>query len=351
MALRVRLEAQVAGRAPARLIKFFCRRAAPFLPAIVGAAVLALGMAPVAKAQNDAESGLSDAALAEAYKPELHFYHDINTPARADFEPRTVQLLVDVPGTMLVTAAGSIYAPTIKKLAENPQAGNYLDLPGTPASPGQDYANAYLGQLAGNPDGYPITAYARVVRNAEASGKTVVQYWFSYYSNNWYNTHEGDWEMVEVILGADLAPESVAYSQHGNALTRSWSGPGLRKNGSHPKVYVARGSHANYFEPGAHYLGGARDPWGRADISGDASVAIPVLELDWAADAQGWMRYAGLWGQKGEPGWVQAESGPPGPAFQGLAWERPVSWAGPSGSSSALGDILGQLIGLMLLSQ
>ena len=50
-------------------------------------------------------------------------------------------------------------------------------------------------------------------------------------------------------------PTRVGYSQHEGAEEAAWTSPKLQRvDGTHPVVYPAAGSHANYFAP-ALYLG------------------------------------------------------------------------------------------------
>lgn len=267
--------------------------------------------------------------LAERFKPELHFPHDIENPDRSDFEPRAVNLMVDIPGTRLITPSGSIENPALRTMADNPGADNYLDLGGHPFSPGfLDYSYPYLQQVAAG--GYPVTAYSRVVPNAEGSGKTVIQYWLCYYFNNWFNNHEGDWEMVQVILNTDFQPEAAVDSQHGSAFIKYWDEAGLEKTGEHPRVYVAEGSHANYFGSG---ILGRHYHEGRLDGTGDLSTALPVVEMNGLAGENGWIDYQGHWGQQKVWYWPLVNSGPPGPRFQpanpangASPWDKPLTW-------------------------
>lgn len=88
-------------------------------------------------------------------------------------------------------------------------------------------------------------------------GYLVLQYWFFYAFNSWgaysfgWNTHEGDWESITLFLDPiTQVPIYVAYSAHhnkGDEVRKRWEE--IRKTGTHPNVFVALGSHANYFEP------------------------------------------------------------------------------------------------------
>jgi hypothetical protein len=53
-----------------------------------------------------------------------------------------------------------------------------------------------------------------------------------------------------VRLDEDDNPTGVFYSSHEGGETADWED--IEHEGDHPVVYPARGSHANYFEPGRH---------------------------------------------------------------------------------------------------
>ncbi len=53
--------------------------------------------------------------------------------------------------------------------------------------------------------GLPVTVYAHVAR--DEMGRVTLQHWALYFYNDWFNKHEGDWEMVQVMLGADDQPD------------------------------------------------------------------------------------------------------------------------------------------------
>ena len=101
----------------------------------------------------------------------------------------------------------------------------------------------------GLPAAGPPTVYARRV-----PGGRVIQYWLFYRDNPHdrgivrTGRHEGDWELVQVALDAERRPESVLASQHSGAEACPWSA--VQREGTHPVVYVANGSHAGYFRPG-----------------------------------------------------------------------------------------------------
>lgn len=109
-------------------------------------------------------------------------------------------------------------------------------------------------------DSQPVY-YGRVVNEVdnEANQWTILQYHFFYAFNDWrlaangVNHHEGDWEMVAVYLKNDV-PYSVLFSQHGAGNIEKWDAvrvavDKLGNATTHPVVYVALGSHANYSRP------------------------------------------------------------------------------------------------------
>jgi hypothetical protein len=125
--------------------------------------------------------------------------------------------------------------------------------------------------------------YGRVVRTAT---RVVLQYWLFYYDNplvlpatpfgTFWQSHEGDWELVNVVLDADERPVEAAYSQHCSGQTKAWAA--VEKSpaeSTHPVAYVALGSHANYFAPGGGPLGAI--PIKAACIPPALARALPSL--------------------------------------------------------------------------
>ena len=123
------------------------------------------------------------------------------------------------------------------------------------------FAGAPLGDLpcyvVGASDEPGVTVYGRVVKD----GKSIVlQYWLFYYDNLYrypflpvgaiWQSHEGDWEVVNVVLTNQKRPVAVGLSEHCSGETRAWAE--TERRDGHPTVYIALGSHANYFEPGLH---------------------------------------------------------------------------------------------------
>ena len=97
------------------------------------------------------------------------------------------------------------------------------------------FAGAPLGDLAcyvaGAADEPGVTVYGRLVRDEQ---RIVLQYWLFYYDNLYrypflplgaiWQSHEGDWEVVNVVLSNAKRPLAVGLSQH--CPGRRGPGPG-----------------------------------------------------------------------------------------------------------------------------
>ena len=130
----------------------------------------------------------------------------------------------------------------------------------------------------------------------DTQGRLWLQYWLFYYYNDFQllgpllsgGKHEGDWELVQLRLDAAEQPVEAVFSQHARAESKPWAN--VRKSGPTPLVYVARGSHANYFRAGSHWTGVW---WDQADGRGpQITPTLEVLEDRTPA----WVHWPGWWG-------------------------------------------------------
>jgi hypothetical protein len=110
--------------------------------------------------------------------------------------------------------------------------------------------SAYQRMVEEYADPFEATVYGRWVRYAD---RIALQYFYLYAYNDAGNYHEGDWEMVTLELSADGTPLRAGYAGHQGGFKRNWER--IDKKDGRPIVYVARGSHASYFE---HKKGGHR---------------------------------------------------------------------------------------------
>jgi len=206
------------------------------------------------------------------------------------------------------------------------------------------------------PTCYPVrrtspTVYGRIWTTTGASaGTTVLQYWLFYTLNDWRNSptkptlwylHEGDWEEVSVELSPAGKPVAVAVSQHNLGVNRPWAR--TPREGTHPVVYVALGSHANYLSPGHRGVATIPHvvpprfsgfPLPQPDFTAaQATVRSPAV-VDVSDLRPPWLSFAGAWG---DGSYVLARQNttsktytrlrigdsPPGPAFHDI-WRDPL---------------------------
>jgi hypothetical protein len=161
-----------------------------------------------------------------------------------------------------------------------------------------------------------------------------VGYWLYYTFNDFTDKHESDWEMAQVDFEASTAQEAltkapyeVDLSQHAGGERADWTDSKLEKRGTHPVIYDATGSHANYFGS-ALYLGrGAKEGFGCDDTRkvttqvGLQTILLPDTPSA-ASDRYAWLAFQGRWGQY-ERG---INNGPTGPGAK-QQWTEPIEWA------------------------
>jgi hypothetical protein len=166
-------------------------------------------------------------------------------------------------------------------------------------------------------------------------GRLALQYWLFYVYNDWNNLHEGDWEMIQLDFDAtDSAqalakrPSSVGYSQHEGAEKASWGSHKLQLvDGTHPVVYPAAGSHANFFDEGLFLGSSAEQGVGCDNTNGphdDLRPAVATIPSD-PAQARAkfpWIDFQGRWGEL-QPAFF---NGPTGPNLK-TQWTEPITWS------------------------
>jgi hypothetical protein len=175
--------------------------------------------------------------------------------------------------------------------------------------------------------GYII--YARVTG---IGGFFVVQYWFFYVLNpGTLNQHQGDWEMIEIVLDSTETPQYAVYSQHFAGERASWKDV-EKIDETHPRVYVALGSHANYFRPYQGKLGLESDIVGNSFALKPDDFQVVILGEKGSGNhpsSQDWLEYGGRWGNWAKLADVSlGAAGPKGPG-QGeneRKWSDPISW-------------------------
>ncbi len=181
-----------------------------------------------------------------------------------------------------------------------------------------------------NKEALGYTVYARITQNMEYY---IVQYWFFYAFNPGINQHQGDWEMVSIVLDSTETPLYAAYSQHFSGERAVW-GDVERVDDTHPRVYVAIGSHANYFRSYQGKLGVEGDIVGSAFVLEPSDLQIVLLGekgLGNHPSSQDWLEFGGRWGDWARQ--VDVVLGAVGPRTPGHGenaekWDDPTTWAG-----------------------
>ena len=308
-------------------------------------------------------------ALAERYKPLLVLYPEISSETRKvrpdwrssdlapldeDYHPRDVRLVLDharIPGRTPPHDADRL----LDELQRNPKVDRIDLLAGMGHADRQKFWAEYYRIV--NTQGrhhedqaYPHSAYVHVVygddvgRQATPSehasdygGMIAIDYWHIYLYNDWRSTHEGDWEHIVVFLRepsesqGQPEPIACAYSAHDAGYRLPWrqvekvDDHGERADdGTHPVVYVAHGSHANYFFGPWPYATtaekfGVRIRTGEFPFTGaftdyttkfedgqrvfpELKVVPPPVDGRWDGEWQ-WLNFGGEWGSRGA-GWL-----------------------------------------------
>jgi hypothetical protein len=242
--------------------------------------------------------------LLERHKPRL--VYDSHEAYFAD----SAAIWTDSPTNVLKRAAGTVLAkPTKLSLAFLAQKVYGDNTKALATDMIGDTTRNYAANAAAL---HKLAKYANRVHGharRDAQGRLWLQYWLFYYYNDYQllgplsgGNHEGDWELVQLRLDAAEQPQQLVFSQHKEAESKAWKD--APKSGATPLVYVARGSHANYFGKGSHWTGNWFD---QADGKGpQINPALVVLE----DAAPAWVLWPGFWGDT-KPGILPLDSASP----------------------------------------
>lgn len=145
-------------------------------------------------------------------------------------------------------------------------------------------------------------------RDIEREGLVWNQYWLWYLYNPWgiagIGPHEGDWEFVQIATTIeDEVPVAMTCSQHHSGGRRDYWTVELYEN--RPVIYVALGSHANYFSSGNKGID-------TCDYEGYRMSNYETREFG------AWKDWPGRWGNSTGEG-----KSPESPGNQTLRWRTP----------------------------
>ncbi len=302
---------------------------------LAGLMVLALGLLAVPAGAQAKPSATEK--LIKAYSPIQMLRSQENgicDEGEEQFQPMAVDVVLDNPRVQLKHYMDG----AMKTVMEAPGAADiagldgtyYLNLPGDPLNPECTYATDFdkLRRAGKTP---PIT-YAHIARETGHSG-FVIQYWFFYYFNQFNDLHEGDWEGMQIAFEPDTAaqamkqgPSRIAVFQHGGGEAVDWDDDEVEKEGTHPVVYPAAGSHATFFESAIFVENGQGGAGLGCDNTSDPlrrlvprPVRIPTYPA--VGTPAEWLTYDGHWGQR-EKGF---NTGPTGPNTK-TQWTEPFTW-------------------------
>ena len=273
--------------------------------------------------------------LAEKYAPVMRLKADDDRCQNGSpFRPVDVNLLFGNDEVVLRGPWDDVNVVKIAPVATDLTSSRvdyHLDFPGNALDPGCSYEE-WSQRLAGKA---PPTTYARVVTEPGHPGKLALQYWFFYLFNDFNNTHEGDWEMIQLLFDADDAeqaltrsPTEVGYSAHEGAERARWGEDDKLEivDGTHPVVYPGAGSQANKFRS-ALYLGrsasegvGCDDTTGPHEEVRPAVVTVPDDRAAYLAEFP-WLAFGGRWGER-QPAFF---NGPTGMNLK-TQWTKPITW-------------------------
>jgi hypothetical protein len=270
-------------------------------------------------------------ALAVTYAPVLRF------TGGEKFYPTRVDYIIS-RSTLVQHSDGSIIdnSPTPATLGVYTSSDLYLNNTlGTLDAIAADYA------LEARDNGY--YAYVHVVNTGFS---TVIQYWLFYaYNNGPLNDHQGDIEVAQLFLDSLGNPQTLLYSQHFAGQNAAWGD--VEKVGNHPVVYVAQGSHANYFRSFQGKIGLEND------VVGSDGITVTFNETNLIMlESQGWLNFAGRWGYWGtEEEVALGRAGPLGPVFNqdGTRWTEPETYLGQTFTVGGLYFMLAWLVANFLL--
>ena len=244
-------------------------------------------------------SPLCSAQLADEYAPIFYFEGGENCyPVSVSY----LSDLIDISNPSSKTISGEVV--------------NYYD-----NSMGTVKDNGVIDDYKNKQSQYGYTVYYYV---GTSGTSTFIQYWMFYaFNDGEHNRHEGDWEMVEVVIPSG-GEKWVAYSQHYSGQRATWDQ--VEKDGNNIKVYVARGSHANYLRSYSGKVGIASDI-----VGANGKILKPsdysLVELN----TQSWLNQDIFWGEINDANdFISGSAGPQGPQYRqdmngNLMWDG-VSW-------------------------
>jgi hypothetical protein len=284
--------------------------------------------------------------LIEAYTPITMLREEQEPPCETSaeqYEPTSVSTVLGNPSVELKRVEEGGKEVTIKRAptaADIAGLGDpfHLDLHGDPLGDTCVYARDFAKLVAEGKA--PPTTYAHIARQVGHPG-LVVQYWFFWYFNQFNDLHEGDWEGMQIAFEANTARQALAQGpsemilfQHAGGERAGWEDSKVDKEGTHPVVYPAAGSHATFYDSTVYVQNGSKGSGVGCDNTSEPlrEVQVHPIAVPTFPTTRGrfkWLSYFGHWGEK-EAGF---NNGPTGPLTK-KQWLEPFTWMEKQRSTS-----------------
>ncbi len=296
------------------------------------AAVLLLGIPAAAGAATPAQR------LIDAYTPITMLREEQKPPCETSaeqYEPTSVSTVLGNPTVELKRVEENGKEELVKRApsaADIAGLGDpyHLELPGDPLGDTCVYARDFA-QLKEEGKA-PPTTYVHIAHQVGRHG-LALQYWFFWYFNQFNDLHEGDWEGMQITFEADTpraalaeGPSEMILFQHAGGERAGWEDSKVEKEGTHPVVYPAAGSHATFYDSTVYVQNGSKGSGVGCDNTSEPlrelrlhPIAIPTFPT--TTGRFKWLTYFGHWGEK-EAGF---NNGPTGPLTK-TQWLEPFSW-------------------------
>ena len=316
-----------------------------FAAALTTLALLALlapaGAAGAANSKDSTVVSPQEAAarqLARKYVPITMLREEVDPPCEKTAEQYQPTSVDTVLGNPTVTLTHYVEGKGLEKLLKAPTAndiaglkdGYYLDLEGKALGDTCVYSKAFHKLVEEGKA--PAITYAHIAREPNHDG-FALQYWFFWYFNQFNDLHEGDWEGMQLTFEANTAaaalqeePGEVIVFQHSGGERADWEDSKVQKEGTHPIVYPAAGSHATFYDSAVYIQNGQHGSGVGCDVTTEPLRELklrPVLMPETAPQSGPfeWLTYDGRWGEK-EKGF---NNGPTGPQTK-TVWREPFAW-------------------------
>jgi len=272
--------------------------------------------------------------LLRMYAPTLRFAEGENffpTAIENDFKYGTVKLRRSVPFRLDEVEdefwCYDAFSKIAKVLGRKAATGFYLDFP--------EKADPKC-----RPTGEPVV-YATAIE-CEDHNLIALQYWFHYYKDDKLFSPHGDFEMVTVFLDRTTRrPVKMTFSQHFCKKSVAWEQV-QKQEGTHPVVFVAKGSHASYHTADTTFVETSclfqTPPILYDDHKGDGlqlsfneyelQILPRLLEVN-SSSLTAWLLYSGRWGaESGLPTSIGISPNTPPFLSDSIRWFDPCGWAG-----------------------